>query len=458
MSRPTTEPLASVTAEQAMLGAMLYKPSDALIAAVGLRSADFSTVAHQRIFEAVLALDADGEAIDPVVVVDRLRRAGKLESAGGDQYLAELCRESSGAANAAAYVKIIRDFAIRRHALHKPAEARDKIIEGTGAASDITTDLASSVAEWSTETRNEPQSMSTVMTSALDAAKRAHDRREAGGVVGAPFGIPALDNRIGGLHGPRFVIIAGRPGVGKTALAQQLMLNAASKGFAIGLISLEMSAEETGMRALACRLGLNAAALARGDKEEFESLKTATMSESMRLLRGLPIYADFESFSLGGIIARISQLRSTEKINLAIVDHIGLIEADGFSTRNDQLGHISRSFKKLAKRLGIPIVALSQLNRTVERENRRPRLSDLRDSGNIEQDADSVIALHAADDFDGPRMSVEIGLLKLRDGVKGWLPQQFQFDGRAQRFHELSPISGENTDRPPPKRFARNSN
>lgn len=118
MSRPTTEPLASVTAEQAMLGAMLYKPSDALIAAVGLRSADFSTVAHQRIFEAVLALDADGEAIDPIVVVDRLRRAGKLESAGGDQYLAELCRESSGAANAAAYVKIIRDFAIRRHALH----------------------------------------------------------------------------------------------------------------------------------------------------------------------------------------------------------------------------------------------------------------------------------------------------------------------------------------------------
>lgn len=199
-----------------------------------------------------------------------------------------------------------------------------------------------------------------------------------------------------------------------------------------------MSDTETGLRALAARLCLNAAALARGSADDYRALDEAIATEAFHDLMRLPIFFDFGSFSLGAIIARISQWRRTERIDFAVVDHIGLIEAEGFKSRVEQLGHISRTLKKLAKRLGIPIVAVSQLNRAVETDKRMPKLSDLRDSGNLEQDADVVLMLHADNDPDSQgRVDVEIGLLKLRDGVRGWLPCTFQFDGRTQRFREL---------------------
>jgi len=192
------------------------------------------------------------------------------------------------------------------------------------------------------------------------------------------------------------------------------------------------------LRTLAVSAGLNAAALARGSSEDYERLQQAVTENRLTPIRALPIFWDFDSFSLGAIVARITAGRRSERIDFAVVDHIGLIEADGFRTRTEQLGAVSRTLKKLAKRLGIPIVAVSQLSRASEKDARPPQLSDLRDSGNLEQDADVVLMLHATTEPDeAGRIELDIGLLKCRDGMKGWLPCKFQFDGRTQRFREL---------------------
>ncbi len=438
MSLTTTE-LASVEAEQATLGACLLEPDDAIPAVATLRPQDFQRRAHSIIFAEACEMHTAGAAIDPVTLADALRKSGNLDVVGGVAYLSELVGGSAGAANVAAYAAIVRDKSIRRHALAKLAETRDAIQTGGIPVLDAISDLASLAEGLAADTASQPQTLAEVIHVAIEGAYAARERRSAGGTIGAPSGLPTLDARLGGLHGPRLVIPAGRPGVGKTALISQWALHAAARGFRVGICSLEMSDAETGLRALATRLGLNAAALARGSSDDCRALDAAISTDEFHGMMRLPIFYDFDSFSLSAIVARISQWRRTERIDFAIIDHIGLVEAEGFKSRVEQLGHISRSLKKLAKRLGIPIVAVSQLNRAVETDNRIPKLSDLRDSGNLEQDADIVLMLHAKGDPDSQGcVDVDIGLLKLRDGVRGWLPCPFEFDGRTQRFREIA--------------------
>lgn len=433
MSRTTGE---SLHAEQAVLGAIMLDPS--ALSQITLSASDFARPIHRQIFEAAQALDANGVRPDPIVLAERMPGAPI-------EYLGELVDNCATAVNATHYAEIVRKAAQRRQALAKLAEAIDDIQRGARPVADVVADLAASVEGLAADNVAKPLTMRQVIYGAMGAAADACERRKAGGTTGAPSGLPALDKRMGGLHGPRLVIVAGRPGVGKTALTLQWALHAASRGYTVGICSLEMSDTETGLRALAVNGGLNAAALARGAQDEYDRLNALHADGKLDELCEMQIRFDFDSFSLGAIVARISEWRRTERIDFAIVDHIGLIEADGYASRVEQLGAITRTLKKLAKRLNMPIVALSQLNRTVEREKRLPVLSDLRDSGNLEQDADAVLMLHGPGDPDQwGRIEVELGLLKLRDGVKGWLPCKFQFDGRAQTFHELTNIE------PPP--------
>jgi len=153
----------------------------------------------------------------------------------------------------------------------------------------------------------------------------------------------------------------------------------------------------------------------------------------------LPIHLDTDTYTLGGIVARLAEWKNQHGIKLGIVDHLGLIEGGDSKSRNDWLGQVSRRLKKAAKQLNMPILAISQLNRQVEQTKRRPVLADLRDSGNIEQDADACIFLHVeANTEDGANGSpIEIGLLKNRMGRKGWLSERFAFDGRSQQLREV---------------------
>lgn len=426
MSRPTGEPV--LQAEQAVIGAVLLDPE--YLPHVNLKPADFLRAEHRRIFEALLALDADGAAVDAVVVAERT-------SLSLDR-LVDIAESCMSPENAGAYADIVRGAARRRQALSAIEEARLAIDRGDRALADVIADLAASTESLAADTGSGPVTMSEVLTRAIESATEARARRREGGTIGAPSGIPALDSRLGGLHGPRLVIPAARPGTGKTALMYQWAQHAAARGFRVGIVSLEMSDTESGLRTLAVATGLNAAALARGSADEFERLQAAMTANKVTPIRNFPIFWEFDAFSLGSIVARISAWRRTERIDFAVIDHIGLIEAEGYKSRVEQLGAISRTLKKLAKRLDIPIVAVSQLSRANEKDKRLPQLSDLRDSGNLEQDADVVLMLNATGEPDKHGVvEVEIGILKCRDGVRGWLPSKFEFDGRTQRFHEV---------------------
>lgn len=393
---PIDLPPHSIEAEHAVLGGILID-GDAIHQAGALREGDFYHSDHRVIFAAIRALLDAGKPIDIVTVAEALEARGTLEKAGGLPYLRTLAENTPSAANVAAYAEAVRERARLRYLLVALDDGRQMVEErGVRKAADVLADVQSRLESIAHANAGESLGLAEVLSCTMDAVKSAVERRRAGGVVGVPTGMMALDERTGGIHGPRLWIVAGRPSLGKTALTLQWALHAAGKGHSVGIVSLEMGAEEIGFRALASRLGLNAAAMAHGDGHEFEQLKSMAAGSGLATLRDLRVVFDFEAVTLGAIVSRITEWRRTHRIDYAIVDHVGLIEAEGFNTRTDQLGHISRTLKKLAKRLDMPIVVVSQLNRLVERDKRRPVLSDLRDSGNLEQDADVVLMLHAS--------------------------------------------------------------
>lgn len=449
----TTEP----AAEMAVIGGVLLAP-DSLHQIGNLTGRDFADQRHALIFEAMQQLAGDGNPIDVITLGEQLESAGTIERAGGLQYLVQLAWNTPSAANVAHYASIVRDHSRRRQALALTDDLRVRLRAGAPVTEAIG-EHASAIERLAADDCSESWRLIDVLTAAIDDAEAAHDARRNGKSLGAPWGLPSLDRRTGGLKGPRLWILAGRPGAGKTALVYQGAVHAALRGHGVGIVSLEMGSEETGARMLAARFGLNAAALARGDAEAFEKLNEQIGTEGFHQLAQAPIKFDFQSYTLGSILARVTQWRREQRIAYAVVDHIGLIETEGFSTRNDQLGHISRALKKLAKRLDMPIVAVSQFSRRMENEGRAPRLSDLRDSGNLEQDADTVIALHIPTDKgsaeDSHIKEIEITILKQRNGVTGPLPTPIQFDGRSQRFRELDRFHNHEGENHESTRFAR---
>lgn len=421
---------AGLLAEQSVLGGILLDPE--ALPHVALEASDFSRGDHARIFRAMHELVASGSPLDVVTLANRITGVRP-------EYLVDLLENTPTAVNLDAWADEVRKASRKRQALSCVNAAGTAILKGDRATADVIVDLAASLEGMTTDSSTAPATMSEVVSHALEAAHAARERAKVGGVVGAPSGLPTLDKRMGGLHGPRLIIPAARPGTGKTALMYQWAQHAAARGFRVGIVSLEMSESESGLRALAVNCGLNSAALARGASDEYDRLQQLVSENRLTPIRALPIIWDFSSFTLNAVIARITSWRRMERIDFAIVDHVGLIEAEGYTSRVEQLGAISRTLKKLAKRLDIPIVAVSQLSRANERDKRPPQLSDLRDSGNLEQDADVVLMLHATGEPDAQGVvEVELGLLKCRDGVRGWLPCSFLFDGRAQRFREVA--------------------
>ncbi len=424
----------SVEAEQALLGGILL--DNAAIHQVGaLREQDLYRESHRRIYRTMRALLEQDRPCDVVTVAEALDAAGELERVGGLPYVATLAENTPSVANISTYADIVRERARMRYLQFALTDGLAMLADPKGrSAANIVADMQARLEAITARDAGQTMTLAEVLSAGLAAAKAAADRRGASGVAGVPTGLRAIDERTGGLHGPRLWIVAGRPSLGKTGLTLQWALHAARRGHAVGIVSLEMGADEMAARALSNRFDLNAAALQHGDAEQLEHLKTIVPGQAYADFKAAPILFDFESTDLHGITSRIIQWRRTHRIDYAIVDHVGLIEADGFSTRNEQLGHVSRSFKKLAKRLDMPIIAVSQLNRNVEKEKRRPSLADLRDSGSLEQDADIVAMLHSTADSG---REVEIGLLKNRAGVNGWLPCRYIFNGQTQRFREL---------------------
>ncbi|HEX5464415.1 MAG TPA: DnaB-like helicase C-terminal domain-containing protein [Burkholderiales bacterium] len=420
----------SVEAEQAVLGACFLSP--AVFHELPLSENDFYRADHRVIWRAITALAADETAFDAVTLSDWLEARGELKQAGGLAYLATLARDTPTAENAKAYAEIVRERSNKRTALRLLAEAIDGL-HGLSETPEVIAGLQGKLEALSTT--HGDLDFRAVLGRGLAAMEEAINRREQGN-EGPQFGLPALDYAVGGLHGPRLVILAGRPSTGKTALAHQVSMLAARRGLPVGKIELEMSAEEIAHRSMAWAYQVNVTDIAHGAESARASILNGATQHN---IRDYPIWVDERAYTLAEICSRITEWHRKHAVQLVVVDHLQLVSSRR-DNRAQELGEVTRGLKLLAKRLNTPVLLLSQLNRASLKDNRKPQLQDLRDSGEIEQDADIVIALHGELDADheGNR-AVEIGLLKNRGGRVGWLDHQsFLFRGRIQRFEELA--------------------
>lgn len=427
------QPPQSIDAEVAVLGTLLVCPDMAVPVFGIVKPEDFYRHDHQAIARAIHTLHDQRKAHDSVAVTSLLRDRGELEDAGGFAYVAGLALESYSPRSAEDHARIVRDSALRRNVIALCAGVGDAAFTGTGS-DDLTTMLSEGIehllrargsrarkfAEWLEPTR-----------AYLDLAR---ERRRSGGMLGVPSGVSGIDKMLGGFVPKRLYGIAGRPGFGKTALLNQIAFSSAGRGIPGAIFSIEMGGEELVIRGLASASRKNVGRIFHGyDDEVSAALGAATQ------LGDLPLWLDTDTNDLDAIIAQIATLKHRHGIQWAAVDHVGLIYTRSFASRNDQIGHITGKLKQAAKRLEIPIIALFQLSRLSEKENRRPGLHDLRDSGNIEQDLDVALFLHVdTPDRDKPQRRVHVGVLKNRAGRVGWLSEQFEFDGAVQTFREIA--------------------
>jgi len=419
--------VSAALAEQSVIGGCLINNEAYWKIAGRLVPDDFTKPFHRKAWEEIRDAAENGSPFDAVTLSE--------ETSLPLVDLLVLANETPGSANIEAYARIIRERSTVRAASTIVAEAQSKLAAGDlDAIAELSIRLEGLHRADSTAI-----DFNTALQSGLEEIEQAQARaNSSGGIVGAPTGISSLDDRLRGLEGGKLIILAARPSLGKTAMALQAAQSAAEAGFPVGFLSLEMGAGEIAVRAFAHQYQINNTALSLGDNEVVEQLthRVANNTDKANRIKRLPIYIDEDTFDVGGMLGRIAEWHRKHQIKLVIIDHLQLVELPRDTNRNNGLGEVTRQLKLIAKRLDIPVMLLCQLSRGVEKEQRKPRLSDLRDSGNIEQDADIVIALNGGLDpnHNGMR-EVEVGFLKYRGGLVGWGGFQ-QFNGQTQTFRK----------------------
>jgi replicative DNA helicase len=422
-------------AERVVLGGLMVD-ADAWPKVAGLiTEKDFYHHDHRQIFAAMRELiDAD-QPLDVITVSDAMERAGTLEGVGGLASLGRLANDVPTTRNIIAYARLVADRARLRHLITAATEAIDQAYDAEEPA-EVAANLATRVEQIaSTGSADKTLQAADILRAALDAAKAAREAEEKGGDIGVPIFLPMLKRTLLGWLPERVYVIAARPNVGKTPLALQAAAYAARRGFPAGVISLELSAEEIGQRLLSHVAPVSLSDLMRGRR--LGPINDHGMGS-------WPLYVDCDTYSLAGIASRAAEWHRKHGLRLLIVDHIGLVEHPA-SSANERLGEVMRTLKKAARRLGLAVIAVSQLNREAEREKRRPVLADLRDSGSIEQDADVVLGLHVRADAEAEiRKPIEIGILKGRYSARGWMdPNRFELRGDIQTIVEIAADAGE---------------
>lgn len=431
-------PPQNVEAEKAVLGA-IFLSGDALVDAMEQVTADdFYRRAHQLIFQTMVNLNDQDEAIDVVTVSDELTRLNQLEDVGGMPYIAELAASVPTAANVSYYAKIVAQKSVTRRLI----QTATKIVTD-GYSSDVPVDELLDQAEQAIMNVNESRNQSgfKVIKDVLNSTFEEIDRLSQQGdtITGLSTGYPDLDKMTTGLHDDELMILAARPAVGKTAFALNIAQNVGTKtDKAVAIFSLEMSAESLVNRMLCAEGSINANHLRTGQLEEGE---WQNLIVAMGSLSKAKIFIDDTAgIKMSEIRAKCRRLDKEQNGNLGLVlvDYLQLIESSGAENRQQEVSAISRQLKKLAKELHVPVIALSQLSRGVEqRQDKRPVLSDIRESGSIEQDADIVSFLYRDDyyeredgDDDGDNNSgggddvqdvgeVEVIIEKNRSGPRG---------------------------------------
>ncbi|EEI20959.1 replicative DNA helicase [Lentilactobacillus hilgardii] len=393
-------PPQNIEAEKAVLGS-IFLSTDALIDAMEyLDPNDFYKHSHQIIFQAMVKLNDDDQAVDGITVTDMLKDQNNLDDVGGYQYITELANAVPTAANVTYYAKIVKDKAILRRLIQT---ATNIVTDGYNTDEDVTTVLDNAERDIMNVAEDRNQSGFKAIKDVLNSAFNKIDElsQEGETVTGLSTGYPELDKITTGLHNDELVILAARPAVGKTAFALNVAQNVGTKtDKTVAIFSLEMSAESLVDRMLCSEGSINANHLRTGQltEDEWQNLVVAMGS----LSRANIFIDDTAGIKMSEIRAKCRRLaKENGNLGLIVIDYLQLIEGGQQENRQQEVSYISRQLKKLAKELHVPVISLSQLSRGVEqRQDKRPVLSDIRESGSIEQDADIVAFLYRDDYYE----------------------------------------------------------
>ena len=431
----------SVEAEQAVLGGVLIDNGAWDRIADILTGAHFYRGDHRAVFDAVAGLCEDGQPCDAVTVAERLDRDGRLESSGGLAYLAELTENTPSAANIVAYAEIVRERAVLRDLIRTSAEIADAAFRPQGrAVPDLLDDAERrilEIAERGGAGRRESVSIKDVLSGVMERIDELSRRENP--ITGVSTGFTDLDRETAGLQHGDLVIVAGRPSMGKTAFAMNIV-EAAAIGAELPVVvfSMEMPAEQLTMRMLSSLGRIDQQRVRTGALRDDDWPRLTSGSEMLN--RTNIFIVDESALTPTELHARCRRLRREHgSIGLVVIDYLQLMHVPGTSeNRATEISEISRSLKALAKELMVPVVACSQLNRRLEdRQNKRPVMSDLRESGAIEQDADLILFIYRDEVYNEEskdKGKAEIIIGKQRNGPIGKI--DLTFLGRFARFED----------------------
>ncbi|HWL60551.1 MAG TPA: replicative DNA helicase [Microbacteriaceae bacterium] len=426
-------------AEQSAIGGMLLSKDAVADVLEAVKGVDFYIPKHELIFDAILSLYSRGEPTDAIAVTDELTKLGELSRAGGPEYLHELTSIVPTAANAGYYGSIVAEKAI----LRRLVEAGTRIVQMGYASQGEVTDLVNEAqAEVYGVTGGSTAEDFVPLSLALDTAREEIDAAtgRGGAMTGVPTGFRQLDELTNGLHAGQLIVIAARPAIGKSTLGLDIARAATVKHELPSIIfSLEMGRSEIAMRMLAAEANVAMHHMRKGTLHQHDHTSIAA---TLGRINEAPLYIDDSpNMTLVEIRAKCRRLKQRAGLKLVVIDYLQLMTSGKrVESRQQEVSEFSRSLKLLAKELEVPVIAISQLNRGPEqRADKRPALSDLRESGAIEQDADMVILLHRDPfDKDGPRADeADFIVAKHRNGPTADIPVVFQ--GQFSRFVDLPP-------------------
>lgn len=432
----------SIEAEESLLGNILLY-SDAMVEAVenDLLSTDFYLDKHQKIYSIMSGMFENREKIDAVSLSAKLKDFGLFDKIGGFEYITQLTDSTVGAVNTKEYIRIIKNKSISRQVINVGQLISEEAYDSKTPIDDVLDSVESKVLNITrSRVDAEFKSGSDVFDSTL---KRIEAIQEAGGgITGVRSCYQDLDRITAGFQKSDFIILAARPSMGKTALALNIALNAATASTgAVAFFSCEMPAEQLAMRMLAAKAKVNGQRIRTGELEEKD---WSRLNEATQILKKQKFFIDDTPMQkVNDMLAKCRKLQNEHGLSIVFIDYIQLIASTGHSeNRQQEVSEISRRLKAMARELNCPVIALSQLSRDVEkRQDKRPMLSDLRETGSLEQDADLVLFLYRKDYYEHEedrqeREDVDLIIAKHRNGPTDTIQLAFEKDYNA--FYSIS--------------------
>ena len=435
-----------VDAERSVLGSMLLAHEAVLLAQELLDAEDFYDPAHKEIFAAMCHLANQSRRIDLVTVDEELSRRGRLEGVGGLNYLLDLSRFVPSAANVAAYVRIVDEKSTLRRLIAASGQITQMSYTGDRETTDILAASEKLIYDISMRKGGEMlQPIQPILIRTYEQIDRLVKNK--GRIEGVPTGYRELDDLLTGMHPGELLLIAARPSMGKTSFGMNIVANAAIRGKCkAAVFSLEMPAEQLAMRMMCTEARVDMQNVRRGALSDDEWLR---LCDAMGTIGQSSIHVDATSgITVPEIRSKARRLQMESGLDLIMIDYLQLMSGAGkFGSRQEEVSSISRMLKGLAQELRVPVIALSQLSRaTANRSDHKPILSDIRDSGAIEQDADVVMFIHREDYYDKEtekKNIAEIIIAKQRNGSLGTV--QLGWRGELTWFVDLSPNAREAT-------------